>query len=648
MSRHYRQWKETAPDRLDLWRMLRNGWADPKVDPFCPHAATSATVPPRSVGQLAIECQYPDMLRMGVIARVENPPLIPLTSDRYHILRNAPQEKKDEHGTVLDEVRVVTATKTESANELSPKYQGFSPDDYCRWIRPAHVSLKGDLSKMFWQIRAKQSQSDRMMFYWGAELYRWMVMVMGMSGSGFWATTTTNVIRSFLRTKFLIDLFTYVDEWIAQDTHTIMAYLNQMFVVVVTVWLGGRPNLGKTQLAFAADRVPTVALFIGIMSNSMINRVSPAPARITVIRIQAGQLLRASRGSQLVPWSEVQQLKARIISCARVHMLAGFVTVRMATVHRQFVRKHGTSKQAHRQPVPMEVLRYIRRELEYWSTTPETESWRPASCPQSSATMVADASTYRMAMHGRSDNVRDFFFSAPMSPDERETSHNSMEALTMTRAMPVVLRDGYMHPGTRVTPVVATVLADNVTTVQALNRLSTTSLFIAEQMIPFVRWQAQTNCWVMGYYHPKILMDSQKAKTGLGAGLTTDEASRMFGGLWARAIPMPMFDMICAHFQIPKENVVDMMACCQSRRVSRFVSRLPDIQNLWTDAFSPTHPWDHNRNQHLSAKDILYCFPPPKVLDRVLDRIESSSNCVLLVARCDSRLPARLLQSQQG
>ena len=649
LSRHYSQWREIAPDRLDLWRMLRNGWSDPKLDPDYPYAATSAAIPARSTGQQAIELQYPAMLRMGVIGRVVDPPEVPLQSDRHHILRNAPQEKRDEHGTVLDEVRVVTATRVESANEDTPRYQGFSPDDYCRWIKPGHVSLKGDLSKMFWQVRAKQSQSDRMMFYWQDQLYQWKVMVMGMSGSGYWATTVTNITRSFLRAKFLIDVFTYVDEWIGQDELTLMTYLNQAFTVVVIVWLGGRPNIGKTQLAFTLERTPTVALFIGIMSDSMRNRVSPAPARIEVIRIQAARLLLASRGGGLpIMWSEVRQLKARIISCARIHMLAGFLTVRMATVHRQFLKQHGSTKRAHRQFVPIETLYYARRELAYWAETPANEAWRPAACPLASGTVAVDASTHRMAMHGRSANLQSFFFSAPMSPEERVTSHNSMEMLSITRGIPGLIRDGYMPAGRPTAPSVLTALADNVTTVQALNRLTTTSLFIAEQMIPFVRWQASNHCWTTGYYHPKILMDSQKAIMGLGAGMTTDEASRTFGGLWSRAIPSASFDRICQYFGVPQSRVIDMMACCQSKRVPRFVSRLPDIQNLWTDALNPLHPWDHELNEHMSEDDVLYCFPPPKMLERVLDRMEHTSNYVLLVVRYDSRLPIRLLQSQRG
>ena len=74
MSRHCRQWREIAPDRTDLWMMLRNGWADCKVDPDCPYAKTSAAIPSRSLGQAAIEVQYPKMLEMGVISLVEDPP----------------------------------------------------------------------------------------------------------------------------------------------------------------------------------------------------------------------------------------------------------------------------------------------------------------------------------------------------------------------------------------------------------------------------------------------------------------------------------------------------------------------------------------------------------------------------------------------
>ena len=648
MSRHFPQWREIAPDRADVWRMLRNGWADPKIDEDYPYAATSATRPPPSPSQDAVQKEYPKMLEMGVIARVENPPMIPLTSNQFHVIRNVPMEKKDEHGVVLAEVRVVTSTKTESTNEEVPKFQGFSPDDYCRWTRPGRVSLKGDLSKMFWQVRAKQAQSNLMMFYWGDTLYQWKVMVMGMAGSGYWATSLTNIVRSFLRTRFLIDIFTYVDEWIQQDQITLMAYLNQVFTVTVLVWLGARPNIGKTQLAFTLDRVPTVSLFIGIMADSMLNRVSPAPARGTAIRQQAANMRRAVRHQTPVRWSELRQLKARIISCSRLHMMAGFLTVKMATVHRCFLSKHGSSERAHAKPMPTSILEYIRRELDYWAVMPEHEAWRPAVYPAPTGTVVVDASTYRLAMHGRSPNLQDFFTSIPLTPEERETSHNSMEMLSITKGVPVLVRDGFMTAGTPTMPKALVSLADNVTTVQALNKLTTASLFIAQQMVHFIRWQATNHFWVSGYYHPKSLMDTQRAIRGLGAGMTTDEASRTFGGLWARAISARWFNLICSHFGIQQTRVIDMMACCQSRRVPRFVSQLPDIRNLWTDALNPLYPWKHEDNEHIAETDILYCFPSPKMLDRIIDRMEHSSNYVLLVTRYDSRLPVRLRQSLQG
>ena len=648
LSRHHDQWREIAPDRRDLWRMLRNGWHDPKVDQDCPHAATSAAPPPRSTGQIAIEQQYPKMQQMGVIAPVMDPPVTPISSNRFHILRNAPQDKKDEHGNVTDEVRVVTATKSESSNEDMPKYRGTSPDDFSRWIKPRQVTLKGDLSKMFWQVNATKSQRDLMMFYWGDRLFQWTVMVMGMAGSGYWATNITNMVRSYLLVRFLIDIFTYVDEWAVQNTKLLICYLEQAFTVTTLVWLGARPNMAKTQLAFSPDRVPTITLFIGITADSMLNRVSPSPARMGVIREQAAFILREFHSGRGVPWSELRQLKARITSCTRIHMLAGFLTVRMSTVHRQFLQKYGSSKPAHRAEIPSSVIQYTARELQYWAVHPVADAWRPACYPTPSETGVVDASTYRMAMHGRSLRLQEFFFSMPMTEAEREISHNAMETLTVTKSVPVIVRDGHMRPGSALHPVGMDVLADNVTTVQALNRLTTNSIFIAEMMVEFIRWQAANNFWVSGYYHPKALMDSQKAQAGLGVGMTTDEASRTYGGLWARAIPMTIFNRVCDHFQIPPATVIDMLACNNSARSPRYVSRLPDMGNLWTDAFNPLFPWDCQSNPHINQNDVLYCYAPPKIIARVMARMEHTSNYVLLVTRFDSSLPARLLQSQQG
>lgn len=239
-------------------------------------------------------------------------------------------------------------------------------------------------------------------------------------------------------------------------------------------------------------------------------------------------------------------------------MLVGFMTVRLATIHRQFLTKHGSSKSAHKRKIPSEVLGFVREELRYWAETPLEESWRPAACPTALATVAVDASTYPMAMHGRSQNMRNFFFSAPdvqggsvditqlhgvVDDDQGGSSADQ-------GSVPLALCAG--KPSA---PVAMTVLADNVTTVQALNRLTTTSMSIADQMVPFVRWQAANHFWITGHYHPKILIDSQRATSG-----TTDQAFREFGGLWSRAIPAVMFDMMCSHFGVLKDKVIDMIA----------------------------------------------------------------------------------------
>ena len=170
-------------------------------------------------------------------------------------------------------------------------------------------------------------------------------------------------------------------------------------------------------------------------------------------------------------------------------------------------------------------------------------------------------------MHGRSHRIKEFFFSMPMTEAERQISHNAMETLTVTKAVPVTVRDGHMRPGSPLHPVGMDSLADNVTTVQALNRLTTNSIFVVEMMVHFVRWQAANHFWVSGCCHPKALMDSQKAEAGLGVEMTTDEASRTFGGLWSRAIPMSIFNRVCDHFQIPPATVIDLLACNNSARL---------------------------------------------------------------------------------
>ena len=72
------------------------------------------------------------------------------------------------------------------------------------------------------------------------------------------------------------------------------------------------------------------------------------------------------------------------------------------------------------------------------------------------------------------------------------------------------------------------------------------------------------------------------------------------------------------------EPQVDLFATLANRRLIKFVSLYPDPRAEWTDAMSV--PWDNGR-------DLLYAFPPFKMVPQVLQKITQSPGIkVILIA----------------
>lgn len=174
--------------------------------------------------------------------------------------------------------------------------------------------------------------------------------------------------------------------------------------------------------------------------------------------------------------------------------------------------------------------------------------------------------------------------------------------------------------------------------VQAVNRLTTKSIDLATMFVPLLRWQHQHRWFVTARYFRKELIDSVKGFHGM----TADESSRVTKrpSLWDRGLPSELFIRLLQLLDVdPATPILDMFACHETTQSPRFVSRFSDLRNVWTDALSPDHAWCSKRNPLIRPNEMLYCFPPPKLIPDVLAKIrDGGSESVLVVFQYHSRL----------
>lgn len=176
--------------------------------------------------------------------------------------------------------------------------------------------------------------------------------------------------------------------------------------------------------------------------------------------------------------------------------------------------------------------------------------------------------------------------------------------------------------------------------VQCINRATTRSLPMAKLMVPLVRFQHQHLWLASSKYFRKKLMDSVRGSHGF----TADQASRTSTrpSLWDRGLPMELYYRLLEELGFPPEfPVIDMFTCSRTAKSPRFVSRFAHQDNLWTDALDTVrYPWSPDQNPKIQPGDLLYCFPPPKLIPNVLANVRNyRSSSVLLVARYGSTLP---------
>jgi hypothetical protein len=160
-----------------------------------------------------------------------------------------------------------------------------------------------------------------------------------------------------------------------------------------------------------------------------------------------------------------------------------------------------------------------------------------------------------------------------------------------------------------------------VTVVTAINKLRCRNPYIAKVASEFVRENHKNFVLMQAQWINKFQMDNWYSAGRRG---------RLLSSTWGMKLHRAIFQAILETYGLQQMQVLDLMACAQTTQAARFVSRYPGHRNLWTDALS--RPWPPQFNRLIQPTELLYCFPPEKLIPAVLQHIEvSASSCVLLI-----------------
>ena len=653
---HWRDWRRWFPDQPALWRHVRNGHSDPKVSEDFDYQAISV---PRAQGISSYSAEeasfmttyFTTLQTMGVARLCDS------RDDRHGspvcYLRLAFVPKDD------GSRRMIVDGKAMSENEDPPSFRCIRVQDLADWMRPRTRLLRIDLVKYYWMFAASLTQMQLQRFWTpdGRDAIL-QTMSMGVKGSGYWGGRCFAGSWVLVFQALGIDIIGYMDEGLLQETDPVMAKVQQVFVITILEDVALSCHL--TDQLLEDDECKTdmaapliAAKFIGCIVDPVLGRLSPSPARLERIRNDARQLQRHMLDCTSAPMSLVASLLGRIRSCLRIHVQAGFLSLKLNHILVAHGRAFGVDRRELRRAVLPQALQYVSNELKYWSGHhPVDEYVMINNQVPTQVTVIGDASEYGVSVGATVTSAaglgpaslllsQAFLLQFKFSSEDQITyHHNFKEAMVPIEALRALHDWTYVEEGRPGAPVRLLNLTDNMTVRSAFKNKRTRSVEIARIMAPLMsdlnRWN-----WIAGSeYLEKLLMDAT----------IHDSGSRAVSTIWDCGLPPWMVCCLLANQGLSSADLIDLFAESATAVSQRFVSRFPRSASdstpapIWVDALAGSSPpWSAAANPHISAGTVLWAYPPPRFLLQVFAKIEADcteSILVVMPLRSQRAMPA--------
>ena len=635
--------------------ILRNGWADPKIDPDFDYTAHQDSKPsgPVSEKQQSMATEIDKLHALGVVADW-NPETDHLPGHPTHVLKHAMLPKMDDDGYPSGEWRMIVLGKYASTNEDVPHFQGPSDNDFAMFLEPDSWLMKADAKKFFHQFRARQRQSQLMLFWHPVRrvLQCYRALVMGIKGGSRVAQLTTSELSKVLRLRLQMKIHPYCDEIASMQRTRLLAYLQQVVIILTMAWLNIIVNWEKTLWANPRQTM----LFLGMTASTNPLRVAPSQGRLRVLREVAQDMIRRFKENTPVRGSWLRRLLGIARSMLRMHHTIGCWTLKLTVVARQHALQCGNSRSDFDRPIERSRLQWVKAELVYMAASHPDEEWRFASQTGmvSSHRFVSDASQWGVAAEPCSPSLAGINYHSYYTADVQEEHHNFQEMMGPLHYTDVAYELGAVQQGQMNRPEVWMILLDNITVVSLINKLRTRSMPMAKAFIHFSKLWHQ-RAWIVHAMHIcKHTMDTkytvdQKGRihsTRNERGLPPAPLMEIMAFLWS-------FQPLIAPTELTRTTWVDLFTTHTIRQTNLYVTLEREVRNpkpLWTDAFHPLQAWNQDTNQLLLPDWGLYLFPPEKLTARVVDRVQADGcKLALLVTPYTSSCPIhRIKQAQRS
>ena len=225
------------------------------------------------------------------------------------------------------------------------------------------------------------------------------------------------------------------------------------------------------------------------------------------------------------------------------------------------------------------------------------------------------------------EKFHSFFFG------EMATKHHNIQEAEATRATVRLCLLSEGHSGTPREPHVHGHEVDNVTVLAAMTKLRTRSIDVADLSLNLLAERRNVQS-VLTFRSGQFMVDHRDS----------DRISRKKSAWWEWALLHRAVKAVLQRFNLREGDMVDLFC---STATARFPARVTCQEShtpvLWINTCH--RAWSHQTNDRLQHNQVLWTFPPPHQLPRVVTRLQETvqANRAVVTAPLRSSKPWRAM-----
>ena len=445
-----------------------------------------------------------------------------------------------------------------------------------KMLAPGDYLTSVDLSDAFFHVGIASSDRRYLRFLWDQRAYQYRVLPFGLSLSPWIFTKTVRPLLKWARRKG-IRITAYLDDFLVMASSKERCIHQTHLVLQKMAALGWQVNIGKSLLT------PSQQIdHLGMRIDSVNMSFSVPGKKVRAIRRSAYFLLHQDS----VPWQRLSSFVgtalATQLGCQQARLRTRFLLQQL-----NHWRPHQVSRYCPISP-------RMKGELAWWLSQLQRWNGRHVVPPPPQRMVFTDASDHGW---GLVDGARSFQGQWPKGILQRHI--NFKELMVVRKALDLL----DLPPGAHVQ-----VALDNASAKAYLDKHGGTRSHALNQLAVEI-W---THC-----FHRRIILSTVFVPSKFNPA---DAPSRAMMREAEWTLPRTTFEWIDRHLG---PHHVDLFASASTALLPRYVSRTPDPQALWVNAFA--RPWTH------LAYLRLLIVPPWNLLPQVIARLQHQPQPATLI-----------------